>query len=154
MLIELPLDGTKRGITLKAAKTHKRILVPNVREDEDYYEGIHGIVSELAVPVETEDRFIGVLDVESKQANSFSEKDATLLQILAWHSATAISNLTKRAEIEKSSNRARLYRDYPFQTEIRRESTNAGRRVKLPVNNDSILWTKTAIEHKELNPER
>jgi len=104
MFIELPLDGTKRGITLKAAKTHKPILVPNVKKDEDYYEGIQGILSELAVPVETENKFIGVLDVESKQSNSFNEKDATLLQILAWHSATAISNLTKRAEIEKSSN--------------------------------------------------
>jgi PAS domain S-box-containing protein len=101
--VELPLDGTKKGITVKAANTRKTVLVPDTKKDKDYVEGVSGVRSELAVPVETEDKILGVLNVESKKLEAFDEKDATLLQILASHAATAISNLEKRREIEKSS---------------------------------------------------
>jgi PAS domain S-box-containing protein len=103
----LPLEAGK-GITVKAANTRAPILVPDVRKSKDYVEGIPGIRSELAVPVEIEDRILGVLNVESKKIGAFNEKDVSLLQILASHAATAISNLEKRREIEKRSNQLAL----------------------------------------------
>lgn len=102
--MELPLDGTKKGITTRAANSRKPVLVPNTKKDKDYVEGVPGIRSELAVPVEIEDRILGVLNVESRKSGTFDSKDVTLLQILASHAATAISNLEKRGEIEKRSN--------------------------------------------------
>jgi len=104
ILIELPLDGTKKGITVRAANTRKPILVHDVKKDKDYVEGIPGIQSELSVPVIAEDKVLGVLNVESKELGAFDEKDVTLLQILASHAATAISNLERRKEIEKRSS--------------------------------------------------
>jgi PAS domain S-box-containing protein len=104
ILLELPLNGTKRGITVRAVNTSKPILVSDVKKDKDYVEGVPGIQSELAVPVVIEDKVLGVLDVESRKVGAFDEKDVTVIQILASHAATAISNLTKRGEIEKRSS--------------------------------------------------
>ena len=108
LLQELPLDGSKRGITVKTANTCRPMLVTNVKKCRDYVEGVPGICSELAVPIETEDRVIGVLDVQSRKVGAFSEQDTTLLQLLASHVATAISNLEKRKEIEKRSSQMAL----------------------------------------------
>lgn len=104
LVLELPLDGTKKGITVKAANTRRPVLVPDVEKDKDYVGGIPSVRSELAVPVITEDKVFGVLDVESRKLGAFDEKDVTLLQILASHAATAISNLKKRGILEKRSN--------------------------------------------------
>jgi signal transduction histidine kinase/putative methionine-R-sulfoxide reductase with GAF domain len=101
-LSNLRIDGT-RGITVRAVKTRESIVVPDVNKEKDYVAGFSGIQSELAVPVLAEDRVLGVLDVGSRKLGAFSEKDATLLQILASHAATAISNLLKRREIENRS---------------------------------------------------
>ena len=54
LLLELPLDGSKGGLTVRAAKTCKPVLVSDTRKDKNYVEGVLGIRSELAVPVETE----------------------------------------------------------------------------------------------------
>jgi signal transduction histidine kinase len=107
-LLELPLSGDIKGITVKAAKMRKPIIVADVNEDDDYIQGAPNVRSEIAVPVETEDGVVGVLDVESKKVGAFDQKDAMLLQILASHAATAISNLEKRREIEKRSGQLAL----------------------------------------------
>jgi len=101
---KLPIDGSQKGITVMAANKHKPIIVYDVTKATEYVQGSLDIMSELAVPVEVENRTIGVLNVESKHLGAFDEKDATLLQILASHAATAISNLEKRELIEKRSN--------------------------------------------------
>lgn len=106
--MELPLDGSKKGVTVKVANTCKPVVLPDVTKDKDYVEGMPGTLSEIAVPIEVEGKIYGVLDVESMKLGAFSEKDVLLLQILASHTATAISNLEKRQEIEKRSSQFAL----------------------------------------------
>jgi len=101
-LSELDLSG-KKGITVKAANTRKPMLVVDVKKNRDYIKGTLGVRSELAVPVIIEDRVLGVIDVESKKLCAFNERDLTLVQTLASHAATAISNVEKREENEKRS---------------------------------------------------
>jgi len=101
--LELPLDGSRKGVTVRAANSRKTVLVPDVTKDSEYVGGVPGIQSELAVPVDTGDRVLGVLNVESRKPAAFDEKDIALLQILASHAATAIGNIEKRGEIEKRS---------------------------------------------------
>jgi PAS domain S-box-containing protein len=108
LFLELPLDGTKKGVTVRVANTRNPVLVPDTRKDKDYVQGVPGIRSELAVPVEIEGKVLGVLNVENRKLGAFDEKDVTLLQTLASHAATAISNLEKRREIEKRSNQLAL----------------------------------------------
>ncbi len=108
LLVVLPLNRSKKGITVKAATTKRSILVPDTAKDKDYVEGISGIRSELAVPIKTEAELLGVLNVESKKPSAFNQKDLTLLQVLASHAATALSNIEKRQEIEKRSSQLAL----------------------------------------------
>jgi PAS domain S-box-containing protein len=93
-----------KGITARAAKTGVPVLVRDVTEDKDYVADFPGVRSELAVPIAAEGKISGVLDVESCRLRAFNEKDATLLQVLASYAGTAISNLSKRGEIEKRSS--------------------------------------------------
>jgi signal transduction histidine kinase/putative methionine-R-sulfoxide reductase with GAF domain len=106
-LRDLPVEGTN-GVTVRVMKTGVSILVPDVSKDKEYVAGYLGIRSELAVPVAVDDKILGVLNVESSKQGAFSERDATLLQVLASHAGTAISNLSRRGEIEKRSDQMAL----------------------------------------------
>ena len=106
-LRELPVGGTS-GVTVRAMKTGAPILVPDVSKDREYVAGYPGIRSELAVPIAADDKILGVLNVESSKKGAFSEKDATLLQVLASHAGTAITNLLRQGEIEKRSDQMAL----------------------------------------------
>lgn len=97
---DLPLDGTKGGIIVRAARSRKTVLVHDVKEDPDYVESIWDIRSEIVTPITATNEVLGVLNVESKRIGAFNEKDAMLLEILASHAATTISNLRKRSQIE------------------------------------------------------
>ena len=104
MGFELPLDGSKRGVTVKAAKLHKTILLPDVSKSKDYVNGGRDAPhaqSELAVPVIAEGELLGVLNVESEELNGFDERDSMLLEILASHAATALTNIKHRIELEQ-----------------------------------------------------
>jgi len=108
---ELPLDGTKKGITVRAAVTRKPILVSDLTKDSDYVRGLdrkQPAKSELAVPVIAENNVLGVLNVESVELDAFDEKDTVLLQILASHASTAMCNIMKRTEIESRSKQLAL----------------------------------------------
>jgi PAS domain S-box-containing protein len=96
--LKLPLDGDK-GITVKAAKTGKSIIVPDVRMEKAYVKGGVGVLSELATPMKVGRKVIGVLNVESRKASAFKEEDKKLLEILASHVAIAISNLRRREKL-------------------------------------------------------
>jgi PAS domain S-box-containing protein len=102
LTLKLPLDGSKRGITTKVAKTGISALIPDITKNEDFtqIEGLSSILSELAVPIKIGHKILGVLNVESKELNAFDEKDQKLLEVLASHAATAMSNLRHVKNLE------------------------------------------------------
>jgi PAS domain S-box-containing protein len=104
--LKLPLDGDE-GITVKAARTGKPVFVPDISKEKAYVEGGLGARSELAVPIRIGDKVLGVLNVESKELDAFNEKDRELLEILASHAATAISNLDRAKKLETSAREIR-----------------------------------------------
>jgi signal transduction histidine kinase len=93
-----PLDG--RGVTVKVANTKTTVKVPDTRKEPAYvdskgfdWEGPPTMLSELAVPIVVDDQTVAVLNVESKQLNAFAAKDQNLLEILAFHAASAFKRL-------------------------------------------------------------
>jgi PAS domain S-box-containing protein len=102
---DLPIDGSRGGLIVKAARSRKPLMVDDVTKEKEYVEGAPEIKSELAVPVVADDEVLGVLNVESKKTQAFNEKDVMLLEILASHAATAISNVRKRSQIETALER-------------------------------------------------
>jgi len=97
--LSLPMDGD-RGISVRAARTGKLVLIPDIRKEEAYVEGEEGARSEFAVPIKIGPRVLGVLNVESRELDAFDKKDQELLEILASHAATAISSLDRARELE------------------------------------------------------
>jgi PAS domain S-box-containing protein len=98
--IRLPLDGSKRGVSVKVASTGKPINIPDAQKEDAWVEFWPGIRSGLDVPVKIGRKVLGVIGVDSKSLNAFDGKDQKLLEILASHAATAISNLEHAKNLE------------------------------------------------------
>ncbi len=98
----VPLDSN--GVTIRAFKQQKTMLVNDLSSDEGYYQ-IHDPEtdkpfaeyptsrSELTTPIIVDGESIGVLNVESTEYNRFTDQDAIFLEILAIHVADAIKRL-------------------------------------------------------------
>ena len=89
---KLPIQGEK-GITAKAARTKRTVLVPDVTKDSTYIKLLPEIRSELSVPIKIGRKVLGVLNIESKKLNAFDKQDVELLEVLAAHAAVAINGL-------------------------------------------------------------
>jgi len=96
----IPLHG-KKGLTARAARTGRPVLVADVTKDPAYIKTVSGIRSELAVPMKIGKTILGVLNVESKRPNAFDAKDVELLEILASHTAIAMMSLERQFKAEK-----------------------------------------------------
>ncbi len=94
--MRLPLDGS--GIKVRAVNERRTVLVPNVQLVHGYVSGLSEILSEIVVPLFVSGRVIGVLNIESKQVDSFSENDVQLLKLLAKNVSSRISELEIKDE--------------------------------------------------------
>jgi serine phosphatase RsbU (regulator of sigma subunit)/putative methionine-R-sulfoxide reductase with GAF domain len=87
----LPL-ALGQGIVGSAAADGTSILVSDVRSDPRYIRDSQNTRSELAVPLRIGDTVIGVLDVQSDEANDFDAGDLFVMQTLADQIAVAIDS--------------------------------------------------------------
>ncbi len=96
-----------QGITGWVAQTGQTALVPDVRGDARYldFSADGATRSELAVPLITDARVIGVLNLESAQADAFDETDVQLLSTLASNLAMIICNLQLLDEVRAANAR-------------------------------------------------
>ena len=81
------------GVTGKVASTGIPIRLGDVSQEPSYIEATVGVQSELCVPIKMQDRIIGVINIESKKPDAFSETDERLLNTIAGTMATAIEQL-------------------------------------------------------------
>jgi signal transduction histidine kinase/CheY-like chemotaxis protein/HAMP domain-containing protein/HPt (histidine-containing phosphotransfer) domain-containing protein len=109
----------REGITGWVAHHGESLLVPDLSQESRYY-GLpeaSEMQSELAVPLRTKDRVIGVMHVQSDHLNAFDESDLQVLQSLAHQAAIAIENaqlydqaqreIGERARAEEEARQAR-----------------------------------------------
>ena len=94
-----------QGVTGWVARTGKPARVGDVREDHRYVMLHQEVLSELAVPLEVMSEVRGVLNVDSKKMNAFSQADQELLEELAVQAAKVIHNTWL---FEQSRLKARL----------------------------------------------
>jgi len=103
--LKIPIGN---GITGWAAKNKKSIRVGNVKEDTRYIEGSVNTRSELAIPMIYRSELIGVLNVESEQANAYTESDEELLGTLGGSLAAIIANARLLEQIRSQADRERI----------------------------------------------
>jgi sigma-B regulation protein RsbU (phosphoserine phosphatase) len=93
------------GVTGIAAQSRQAVLINDVREDSRYIEAVPNVCSELAIPLITKNRVVGVIDIEAREPGAFSEEHVRLLTLVASRMAAGIENAqlytrtTKQARI-------------------------------------------------------
>lgn len=106
------------GVIGTAAALKRSILRPDVTTDSNWLPNplLPDTKGELAVPIKMGERVLGVLDVQSDQADALSEEDQLLLEGLCGQIATAIESTNLRQEME-----SRLYELNALQRQLSRE---------------------------------
>ncbi len=80
------------GITGLAAEKREPVLVNDVSKQPEYITSGIAVRSELAIPMITKNKVIGVIDIEAPQANYFTEEHSRLLTVIASRVAIGIEN--------------------------------------------------------------
>ncbi len=80
------------GIVGRAAQTRRSVLVNDVTRDPTYIQSLPAVRSELAVPLITKNRVVGIIDLEAPWPDFFTEQHQNLLELLAGRMAMAIEN--------------------------------------------------------------
>jgi sigma-B regulation protein RsbU (phosphoserine phosphatase) len=97
------------GFLGNAAQTGKAIVSPDVSKDPRYFPARERTRSEMAVPIISNDRVIGVFDLESDELNAYSDDDLSILQMLASQVAIIIEKVQLHDQVvEKKRIEAQL----------------------------------------------
>lgn len=88
--IEIPLG---EGITGHAAQTGQTLVVDDTTKDERFIDFNMNMRSEVAIPIKIGAEVVGVLNVESREANAFDESDVRFLETLVEQLSSAIERV-------------------------------------------------------------
>src|SRR5689334_17024323 len=91
------------GVTGLAAQRAEAVLVNDVTAESHFIEDIQGVRSELAVPLIVKNRFIGVIDIEARQAGYFNEEHKRLLVLVASRIAVGVENARLYTRISRQA---------------------------------------------------
>ncbi len=106
------------GVTGRAVQDRRAVLVNDVTKDHSYIQAVPHVRSELAVPLITKNRVIGVIDIEAPQPNYFKPEHARLLTLIASRIAVSIENARLYTRVLRQANTLALL------NEISRELTS------------------------------
>ncbi len=95
----------EEGITGWVAAHKVPLNVPDVTDDPRYIEGVKGTRSEMAVPMPSGEKVIGVLDVQSPKVNAFSEDDVRILSSVAVQATIAIEKAWLFEQVAEGRNK-------------------------------------------------
>lgn len=97
------------GFLGTVAQTGNPIISPDVSRDERYFAARELTRSEMLAPIISNDRVIGVFDLESDHLNAYSEDDLAILQLLTSQVAIIIEKVRLHDEVvEKKRIQAQL----------------------------------------------
>jgi phosphoserine phosphatase RsbU/P len=91
------------GITGIAAANRQPVLSGDVRNDPRYLTALDAVQSELAVPMLTRGKLVGVIDLQSTRINAYREQDRALLQLIASRVAVSIDNARLYRRVDRQN---------------------------------------------------
>jgi sigma-B regulation protein RsbU (phosphoserine phosphatase) len=106
------------GVVGQAAERREAMLINDVSVLSNYIDANSQVRSELAVPLVTKNRVIGVIDIQSEQPNYFRPEHLHLLQLTASRVAIAVENARLYTRISRQAQSLELLH------EISRELTS------------------------------
>jgi len=118
--------GLGEGIVGAAAQSREPVLVEDVRRDPRYLNALDAVRSELAVPMISRQKLVGVIDLQSTRERTFSANDRTIIRLIAARVAASIEN-------------ARLYRRVDRQNRTLQTLAQLSQRFSLILDLDELL---------------
>jgi CheY-like chemotaxis protein/HPt (histidine-containing phosphotransfer) domain-containing protein len=153
-LYQLAARGTEQGavpalslskekvIIAIVARSGEPLYVPNVRQVPKYMTVGSVNQAALAVPLRLKERVIGVLNVESAEADAFGADDVRLLSTLAAQAAVAIENARLHEQAQKEITERRQAEGALQQRTRELELLNrAGQTLTSTLDLDQVLVT-------------
>ena len=80
------------GVTGRAAQLRQTVLVNDVTQEQGYISAIPHVHSELAIPLIIKNRVTGVINIEAREPNYFTDEHKRLLTLIASRMAVGIEN--------------------------------------------------------------
>jgi phosphoserine phosphatase RsbU/P len=80
------------GVTGQAAQLRQAVLVADVLDADGYIDAVPNVRSELAIPLIVKNRVIGVIDIEAREPDYFTEEHKRLLTLIASRMGVGIEN--------------------------------------------------------------
>jgi PAS domain S-box-containing protein len=101
---EVKLRIGEEGVIAKVASTGQPLLIPDASKESSffYFPPLGESASEVAVPILSKERVIGVLDVQNDRVGGVTLNDMRILSALASQLSVAIENAYLWAEIKRS----------------------------------------------------
>ena len=81
-----------QGVTGRAAQLRQAVLVQDATQENFYIDAVPNVHSELAIPLIVKNRVIGVIDIEAREKNYFTEEHKRLLTLIGSRMAVGIEN--------------------------------------------------------------
>lgn len=136
LLLKPPQLYDLSGVSGYVARSGRPQRLYDISTDARYQTGLEGAKSELAVPMVSRGRTIGVLNAESAEVGAFSEKDEKILSILAGSAAMALENARLHKQLEDESTTDELTGIYNFRhfSERLKEEQRRARRYDQPLS--------------------
>jgi GAF domain-containing protein len=99
----------QQSIVARAARSRKGVIVNDVTQSATFlpHRLLPDTQSELAVPLVARGQLLGVLDVQSDQANYFTDEVLSILDLMAGQIAIAVSNALLYDVAERNSRHER-----------------------------------------------
>ncbi|MFI5104498.1 MAG: GAF domain-containing protein [Terriglobales bacterium] len=99
------------GVTGRAVEQRRAILVDDVSKETNYIEAVPRVRSELAVPLITKNKVIGVIDLEARERGYFKEEHSRLLTLIASRIAISLENARLYTRIVRQAGTLALLND-------------------------------------------
>lgn len=92
------------GLVDRVSATGQSELIYDLRKESGF--GTAGVMSQMASPIVTEERVLGVISVYSDRIGAFSKSDLEILSILASHAAVLFRNAALYEQLSMEKDRA------------------------------------------------
>ena len=105
--VELPAIPLSQGVSGRVARTGRPELVLDAAQDSDYISVSPDISSEICTPLFDKGKPIGVINIETTQANPLSEADLQIMTALSAQVSIAIENARLYEQVKNDLKRTK-----------------------------------------------